>query len=145
MDAIVLLQKDHRSLRALFKKVDKTTERSYKMREKLFKQIKKSLKLHTKLEEKYLYPLLKEFKLTRALAFEAFEEHDEVDYMLKQISKCDANSEVWTARFTVLKENISHHIREEEKSLFPKVKKIIPKDDLKLMGELMEEYKSGYS
>ena len=42
---------------------------------------------------------------------------------------------------TVLKENIEHHVQEEEGELFPNTKKKISKELLEQLGEEMEERK----
>jgi hypothetical protein len=33
------------------------------------------------------------------------------------------DDEIWTAKFTVLKENIEHHVEEEEGEMFTKARK----------------------
>jgi hemerythrin superfamily protein len=52
------------------------------------------------------------------------------------------DSEEWTARFSVLKENVEHHVEEEEGEMFPKVKKVLSKEDQETLGTRMEEAKA---
>ena len=49
--------------------------------------------------------------------------------------------EQWTAKFTVLKENIEHHVEEEEGELFPKAKKVLGKEDQETLGSRLEQAK----
>ena len=40
---------------------------------------------------------------------------------------------------TVLKEQVEHHVEEEEKELFPKVRKACSKEELEDLGDRMQE------
>jgi len=51
----------------------------------------------------------------------------------------DPSDEMFEARVTVLQEQIEHHVEEEEKEYFPKVKKT--EMDLKAVGERMQARK----
>lgn len=75
------------------------------------------------------------------MVLEAYEEHYEVKIMLKELDKLALDDERWKARLTVIKENIEHHIKEEENDLFPKIKKLIPAENLEEMAEQLKKFK----
>jgi hemerythrin-like domain-containing protein len=51
------------------------------------------------------------------------------------------DQEEWTAKFTVLKENVEHHVEEEEGDMFPKARKVLSDKQAEALGTRMEEAK----
>jgi hemerythrin-like domain-containing protein len=70
---------------------------------------------------------------------EADEEHHVAKLLIAEISKMKPEDEQYDAKVTVLKENIEHHVEEEEGELFPNTKKKLSKEMLEQLGEEMEE------
>ncbi len=120
MDPFVMLKADHKEVSGLLEKLEHTTERGVKTRTELFETLSRELDVHMLVEEAVLYPLLKSRDGSRALSFEAVEEHNVVKMLLEALIAMPVESEEWTAKLAVLKENVEHHIKEEEKELFPK-------------------------
>jgi|ERR1043166_1133231 iron-sulfur cluster repair protein YtfE (RIC family) len=141
MNPFTLLKADHKKVAGILEKIDATTERGIKTREELFGQLKTELEVHTRIEETILYPALKEVDKTRDITFEAFEEHRLVKQLLAELDKMSKSEEQWTARFTVLKENIEHHVEEEEGEMFPKANKALTQDEIESLGTQLEEAK----
>ena len=48
---------------------------------------------------------------------------------------------MWTAKFTVLKENIEHHVEEEEDEMFKKARKVLSEEEIETLGARMEKAK----
>src|SRR6185295_14814612 len=105
MNAFDLLKEDHKKVAGIFEKLEPTTERALKTREELFSKLNDELEVHAAVEEQIFYPVLKEAAETRDITFEAFEEHRVVKELLKELSSTPKDSEEWTAKLTVLKEN----------------------------------------
>ena len=129
MNAFELLKADHDKVAKLLKRIDETTEHGVKTREDLFTQVKSELDLHAQIEETIFYPALREADATRDITLEAYEEHRIVKQLLTELESMSKDSEEWTARFSVLKENVEHHVEEEEGEMFPKAKKVLSKED----------------
>jgi hemerythrin-like domain-containing protein len=64
-----------------------------------------------------------------------------VKQLLGELEKMDKGDEQWTARSTVLKENVEHHVEEEEGDMFPKARKVLSTEQAEILGTLMEEAK----
>jgi hemerythrin superfamily protein len=60
MNAISLLEEDHRKMKKLLSELESTTERGVKTREELFATVKEELTVHETIEEEIFYPALKE-------------------------------------------------------------------------------------
>lgn len=141
MDAITMLKEDHQVVEKIIHKIENTTERAQKTREEEFSKLKRNLELHTKIEEKLLYPVLKQHKETHLKSLEALVEHNVVDVLLEQLSQEEVDSEEWTAKFLVLKENLMHHIKEEESILFPQAKQILNESQINNITEEIKKMK----
>jgi hemerythrin-like domain-containing protein len=143
-DAISFLKDDHKKVKELLTKLEETTERGAKTREKLLREIETEVKVHTQIEEEIFYPAYHEAakkKEDTKLFFEATEEHHVVDLVLPEIRDTDPASEEFGAKAKVLKELIEHHADEEEKQMFPKARKLLDAEELKELGARLERRK----
>jgi len=138
MDAFNLLKADHRKVEELFSQLESASGQA-KMR--VFEQIKMELDLHTHIEEKIFYPALEKPKQTHDLTLEAYEEHDVVKKLLREMSKAKSANEEWEAQAKVLQENVEHHVEEEENELFPKAEAALSEEQIEALGEQMETEK----
>lgn len=120
MDAITLLKEDHRLLKKLLDEGDDTTERAVKGRKELLDRLTAELKAHEKIEEEILYPALKKHEKAKEIVLEGYQEHHVADLIVAELHKTAVTDERWGAKFSVLKENIEHHIEEEEEDMFKK-------------------------
>lgn len=141
MDALKLLKDDHDRVKKMLAEGEDTTERAEKTRTDLFARLKHELELHERIEEEVLYPALKQHPRARELALEGYEEHHVVDSILAELEDTPVTDEEWTAKFKVAKENIEHHIEEEEGEMFPAARRAFSDDELERMGERMAEIK----
>lgn len=137
-DAMALLKKDHQSVKALFERFERTDETSKKR--EIVEAACAELKVHAAVEEQLFYPALRQHMADEeGLIDEADEEHHEVKILMAELDMMDGSEENYCAKFEVLAENVRHHMKEEEESMFPKAKKT-PIDFLAL-GERMRELK----
>jgi iron-sulfur cluster repair protein YtfE (RIC family) len=136
MKATALLKKQHREVKALFKKIEATTAPG--ARKKLMTSIVEHLKLHTSLEEEIYYPAVKEIETKKAteMVLEAYEEHHVVDLVMAELPSVDPVADTFEAKMTVLKELIEHHVKEEEE-MFPMAEKKLGLERSKALAEQM--------
>jgi len=136
-DAIALLKEDHRAVEKLFKEFESAKGEGRK--EKLARKICLELTIHTKIEEEIFYPAC-EGKVEEDLLKEAFVEHDSAKLLVAEIEAGSGKSDdFFDAKVQVLSEQVEHHVQEEEKELFPEVRKA--DIDLKALGEQLAERK----
>jgi hemerythrin superfamily protein len=135
MDAITLLVEDHNKVRDLFKRFEEAGDRVDKTKLRLYEQIRTELTIHTSIEEEIFYPGVQDH--AEEMVAEAIEEHNVVVRLLLELRDMSPDDEQWTAKMTVMIENVEHHAEEEEKELFPTVKQGMGMDAMRSMGERM--------
>ncbi len=143
MDAIRLLKQDHKTVEALFKRFEAAGDRAFKAKRSLAEQIIKELSIHASIEEQFLYPAARERnEALKDQVLEALEEHHLAKATLSELDKMNPQDERFDAKMTVLMENVRHHVEEEQGELFPKLEKVMGKDELEALGAAMEQAKS---
>ena len=144
MDAITLLKKDHRTVEDLFKRFEKLGPRAKKGKQDTVERIIKELAVHAAIEEAVLYPSIRsavDDKKLEELVLESLEEHHIVKWTLSELDGMSPDHERFDAKVTVLMESVRHHVEEEEKELFPKMRKAFDKEELDGMGEALAQAK----
>ena len=141
MDALRLLKDDHDKVKKLLSEGDETTERAVKTRAELFATLKEEMLIHERIEEEIFYPALQEHPKAKEIVLEGFEEHHVVDEIMGELEGTDVADEQWAAKFTVMKENIEHHIEEEEGEMFKHARQVFSADELEALGARMMELK----
>jgi hemerythrin superfamily protein len=140
VNALDLLKQDHDRVRDLFKQIENAEG---DRQAALFRELRDELEMHTKIEEEFFYPELKKVEEARELVAESYEEHHQVDVVIAEMAQLKVGSEKWTAKFTVLKEDVEHHAGEEEEEMFPKARQACKADWLEETGRKMEQMKAG--
>jgi hypothetical protein len=141
MDAITMLKTDHDKVKRLLNELETTTERGVKTREELFATIKGELSVHETIEEEIFYPALKSHPKAKDIVLEGYEEHHVVDMVMAELEGLDVSDETWGAKATVMKENVEHHIEEEEGEMFRQARQVFDRRELDELGARMAERK----
>ena len=124
MDAITLLTDEHAKMRKLLTELETTTERGVKTRQELFATIKGELTLHEVIEEEIFYPELKAHPKAKDIVLEGYQEHHVVDLLMGELEELDVDDESWGAKAKVMKENVEHHMEEEEGDMFKQARRV---------------------
>ena len=137
MDAIAMLKADHDKVKKLLSELETTTERGIKTRAELFSTIKGELTVHEIIEEEIFYPELKAHPKAKDIVLEGYQEHHVVDLLMSELEELDVTDETWGAKALVMKENIEHHIEEEEGEMFKTARSVFDAAELDALGERM--------
>jgi hemerythrin-like domain-containing protein len=138
-DAIVLLKADHKEILKTFRDFEKLGDEAYKQKGQLVKKMVELLTVHTYLENEVMYPRVRE--LLPELeddVLESYEEHHVADVLVMELYGMKPDAERYTAKTTVLIENVRHHIEEEEDEWFPQVREGLSRKVLQEIGAEME-------
>jgi len=137
VNAIDLLEQQHREVEELFEEFEGAGENAKKTKERLCRELADALAVHAEIEEKLFYPESKQ-ENTEDILRESVEEHLAMKRLLADVIEGEVEDEQFEARIEVLREQVEHHVEEEEKELFPKVRKALSREELDDLGTRMQ-------
>jgi len=141
MDALELLKQDHDKVKQMMSELEHTGDEQREKREEIFAQLKRELTIHEILEEEIIYPTFEKQTKLKEVVLEGYQEHHVVDLVLGEMMGIDADDENWSAKLSVAKENVEHHIEEEEGQMFKIARGIFDEQQLAKMGNLLASRK----
>lgn len=135
-DIFARLEKDHREMEQML------TQLSEKFDKALFTKLATELVGHERAEEDVLYKAIVDDERTRTITLEGYEEHHVADLIMKELKANEPGTERWMAKLSVLKENVEHHIEEEEGEMFKAGRQVVPSDRaIEMVSEFETEKK----
>ncbi|MFZ0658469.1 MAG: hemerythrin domain-containing protein [Candidatus Binataceae bacterium] len=142
-DAIALLKADHAAVKKLFGQEEKLTKHDGQEKQEIFDQIKAALEVHATIEEEIFYPAVKKARSENVKdeVREGYEEHKQIKGLLAETSEVTPADETWDMKIKVLKEDVEHHVKEEEGEMFPDAKKFLGEKRLMELGAELEARK----
>jgi hypothetical protein len=138
-DALQMLADDHRKVEELFEKYENA--RGASAQAKIVRQICEELTIHAMVEEQVFYPAVRDM-VEDDMMDEAQVEHDSAKALIRSLMKAEPGEEFYEAKVSVLKEQVEHHVYEEERqrgSMFAQVRKADV--DLEALGQEMASLK----
>lgn len=138
MDVLTHIKKEHEDFR---KQIAKIESAKGDKKKDLFKEFYAELNGHHEAEEHVVFPLVKEKVKGEDIevVLEMIEEHNIGSYQLSILERTSVENETWDAKFSVLKEVLDHHMKEEENEFIPLAKKNVPQEKL---SEILEEFEN---
>ena len=144
MDALTLLTADHNRVRGLFARFTTAREAddTATMTE-VAEHIDRELTVHTDIEETVFYPWARDLSDEIATVIdEGIEEHHVAKVLLEEIAGLEPGADDWTAKLTVVVENVEHHAGEEEDEMFPQISSASNSEDRQRVADRLEARKS---
>lgn len=116
-----MLEQDHSKVKAMFDEFESAKDARTKQR--IMKQTLLELEVHAKLEESLIYPAIRKKIDAQKIMDEALEEHHVAHTLINELKRGAGKNGRHDAKFKVLGENIKHHVKEEEGTMFPQAEK----------------------
>jgi hemerythrin superfamily protein len=138
-DAIELIKRDHAAVKKAFRDFAKSKYKDPNARREFVATICNDLTMHTKLEEEIFYPAVRAKIKDDELMNEALVEHNSANTLIAELGKLQGDDPMLKPTVTVLEEYVKHHVREEERDILPKAKRL--KLDLAGLAEQMSARK----
>jgi hemerythrin-like domain-containing protein len=140
-NAIDMLIDDHKRVQKLFKDFEKVDRDDPERVSELVEMTCMELQIHSMLEEELFYPAVRaelssddmDERLNRAEV-----EHEAADELIAKLQELSPDDPMYFAYFAVLGDYVRHHIRDEEKEVFPEATKAAGLD-LQKLGEDMRQ------
>ena len=137
-DPVALLKKDHREAEAILKMLAESKPGA--RRRAAVKKLDAALRLHMEIEEKFVYPVIE-----RVVGDEEAEEAN-IEHGLAREGLADLTRLVdqhgFGAAVAMLTAGIKHHVKEEERELFPELKRKLGRASLAELGDEVTAAKS---
>lgn len=139
-DALHVLADDHKKVLEMFEEFKELkNDPDEEAKQLLIETACAELTIHTQVEEEIFYPAARDAIEDMDLLDEAEVEHASARQLITELAAMEPDDDLYDAKFTVLGEYVKHHIQEEEKELFPKLKKA--EIDLDELGEEIQQRK----
>jgi hemerythrin superfamily protein len=134
MDAIGILQEEHRAAKTAMEKVGMSLPVAKRER---FMVLKRELEMHDSIEERIFYTAVSAHPKTAGLALGDKSVHRDLEASLEQLSKLPVEDASWMSTFNSMKERLLKHVNDEEKNIFPHVREVMTEPELEALGRRM--------
>lgn len=139
-DVIEVLTHDHREVEDMFGKLTAAADPGE--RRQIADEIAIELVRHSVAEEQHLYPAVRAHVPDGdTIADRELSDHAEVENLLKELEKTDADSEDFAALTGQLIRTVNAHVKDEEHALFPALAGHASPADLHRLGEQVQSAK----
>jgi hemerythrin superfamily protein len=134
MNAIDLLEAQHREVEDLFSNLGRTKDATKK--EELFVALADALAIHATIEEHHFYPAVRE-KSAEDEALEDLEDHQAIKRALGALLDLDVEDDSFEEKLDALQAEVEHHVEQEEGDIFPRVMRLFDENELEDVGDAM--------
>lgn len=135
IDIFDRLEQDHQEMREMMSQLSKQFDTQ------LFERLAKELESHSSAEEKVVYKAVVNEPQTHEIVLEGYEEHHVADLIVRELKSNEAGTDRWMAKLKVLRENVEHHLEEEEGEMFDKARTVISPEQAQEMASQFEAAK----
>jgi hemerythrin-like domain-containing protein len=136
MNAIELLERQHREVEALFHDMERTKQDDVQKLRQLCARLADTLTAHFEIEEQYFYPAAKVGELSEMVE-QAAVEHFEAKKLVAQLMEAEPGSKEFFLTLAELKDAVINHVEEEEGEMLPAARKVLSREELSALGEDM--------
>jgi hemerythrin-like domain-containing protein len=138
-DPIAILKKDHREAEAMLKQL--AASKPGATRRRVTEKVSAALSLHMEIEERFVYPLVAE-RVGEEEEREAETEHELARAGVSKMKEL-VDEPGFGAAVASVTAGIKHHVKEEEKEVFPTLKQNLDRDELARLGDEVAGAKKG--
>jgi hemerythrin superfamily protein len=137
VDLYSLLKQDHQRVAELLQRLQATDTANSRERLRLFEMLKRELTAHKEAEEQTFYAALSTIPEISDRIEEALEEHADVDELVQELDGLEPDELDFIAQLDELREEIEHHVSEEENEIFPRAQELLmPEQAQRIAREL---------
>jgi hypothetical protein len=136
MDAIGILQEEHRAAKTAMEKIGMSVPAAKRER---FMALKRELEVHDSVEEHIFYAAVSAHPKTAGLALGDKAVHRDLELSLKRLAELPIEDALWMVGFNNMKERLLKHVSDEEKNIFPQVREVMTGPELDALGRKMSQ------
>ena len=140
MDIYERLKQDHETQRDLAAQIMETSGDSEERRS-LWNRFKPEAVAHANAEEQTFYAALIGRPEGQEKARHSVSEHKEADDLIEELDEMDMGSGGWIQKFEKLKDDVEHHMDEEENEVFALAQKLLSDAEERSLADEFEQRK----
>lgn len=140
MDIYALIRQDHQRVKELFRNLE-SEEATGEAKARLYDSLKRELSMHKEAEEATFYAALSTLPEISDRIEEALEEHVDIDELLQEMDEIESDSETFMAQLAELREEVEHHVGEEENEIFARARELLTDEQAEKIGAEMQAQK----
>ncbi len=133
MDIYSRLKDDHGKQRGLSAALAKTTGDSAERR-RLFEALRREVEAHAAAEEETFYAALMALPEGQEQARHSVSEHKDAADIFEELASMDMATGGWLTRFKTLKDELDHHLDEEEAEVFTLARRLFDAEEASRLG-----------
>lgn len=142
MNATQFLKADHAAVQDLCLNCREAMTTDPEVCRGLFEKIRDDLDLHCEMEERLFYPAASSVPELYSLVEECLDDHMVIKELLGEVTEAlQGDAEQLGYKLSLLFDNVTRHIREEEDCLLPAVEEALGADRMEELGAQMEGMK----
>ena len=139
MNAIEVVESQHREVEALFSEYESLGADSAERKREIRQQIVENLSRHAAMEEQALYPTIVEVLPGFADKIEEeLDEHQSVKEALATLQNLEPDDAEFDATLTKVIADVRGHVEEEERDLLPKLRGALDEEALTSLGDALQ-------
>jgi hemerythrin superfamily protein len=140
MNVLEILHNDHQNVAEMFFEYSQLETDDDERKNELATQIITALFIHSKAEEEIVYPAVRKADDdVESMMDEADTEHHVVKFLLAELAEMSSGDDHFDSKICVLAELVNHHVQEEEKETFEKLRE--SNTDLDALGQKLTKRK----
>ncbi len=139
MNAIDFLIKEHNKVRQMLKEISAESHRG-EAKKNLFEILCDDLLRHETMEHKVWYPHFKNNSKLSDTVKHLLTEEKSTEKAIAQFDNLKTEA-AWEEKFSKFRKDVIHHAAEEERDLFPEVRKLLSEAELEQIGKEMQAFK----
>jgi len=141
MDAVTLLEHDHRETSSLIQSIKAQLGKEKVSPLETFAQLKHSLEMHARVEELHVYQVFQQSEVTRDSAAQALEDHRRIKTLLDELATFPSADFGWVQKFNDLVAAVERHIQMEELELLGQADQVMTHEEREELGDLVQTAK----
>ena len=143
IDAVELIQSDHRLIEGLFTRYeDASTGSDDGTREQLVLDITRELSRHAGAEEQIFYPAVRQVLADgEPVVEESLDDHQHIKELLASLGDASPSDDGYDALVRELMSEVREHVAEEESDILPRLSTAVGPDEMRRIGEQMVKAK----
>lgn len=142
MNIYEALQNDHRTFESLVDRLLQESKAGNDQWKATLDELRRGLIPHAHAEEAVLYNALRELDQSKNVVAHSYLEHAKVETVIRALGAAKTIDANWTSMVEKIREDLRHHIQEEENKVFSGARQVLSEEEASKMGDAFMRLKA---